>query len=119
MTEKARIHLFDYNKIMVETVSPAFTISSSNLSLREKVEQSREKHLRVSNEKLLFQVPSVGNTAPRVRVLTVDGRTVYLPVRLYAGKSYACDLSALESGVFFVTILHGNTTLTRQYVRLR
>lgn len=119
VTKKARTHLFDYNKIMVETVSSAFTINPSNLSLRGKAEQSREVDLRVSNEKLLFHVPSIGNKTPRVRVLTADGRTAYPPVHLYAGNSFACDLATLENGVFFVTILHGNTTLTRQYVRIR
>lgn len=118
-TTTGRIRLYDYNKTSVETVSPAFTIASNSAPVRPGGNRLEGRQIVLANGKLRFTPLSPRDHEPRVLITTAHGRRIQVPVNRESGKAVSWDLSALESGVFFITIEGRAVSRTRTFTVVR
>jgi hypothetical protein len=119
VTDKARIRLFDYNKIMIETVSPGFAIGSS-IGLRHAAgTASSRPYLVFTNGTLRLEGALPGKGISRARISTARGRTFQVPVDSRRGSRTSVNLNELESGVYFVTVRQGDRALSRKITHVR
>ena len=118
-TTTGRFRLFDYNKHQIETVSPAFTITSNSAAVRPGGNRLEGRQIVLANGRLRFTPLSPRDHEPRVLITTAHGRRIHVPANRESGKAVYWDLSALESGVFFITIEGRAVSRTRTFTVVR
>jgi len=63
-----------------------------------------------------ISVTSLGENLEKITILDLNGRQM-LEMELHGQSNVSIDLSAFQSGIYFVVVAHGNTVSTRKIVK--